>query len=106
MNPINTVGVMGKGLALEYKKRYPAMYDLYRAACKDGSLKPGKLLLWCGPDKKILMFPTKIDWKDPSCIEHIEAGLRKFSDTCIARTLYPISFRILAVAMGDFPGKM
>ena len=44
MNPVNTQGVMGKGLALEFKRRFPHSYKAYRAACQRGELRPGVVL--------------------------------------------------------------
>lgn len=75
VNPVNTVGVMGKGLALEFKNRYPKIMGNYVARCKDGSFTIGKLLMFNAPDHDILLFPTKKDWRDPSKIEYIEASL-------------------------------
>ena len=60
VNTVNCVGVMGKGIALEFKKLYPKMFELYRTYCKQGLLKIGKLYLWKGEDKWVLNFPTKI----------------------------------------------
>lgn len=77
-NTVNTVGVMGKGIALEYKKRYPKMFEEYKKLCKAGTFKPGNLALWKDEDKWILLFPTKEDWRKPSKLEYIENGLKKF----------------------------
>ena len=80
--PVNTVGVMGKGLALEFKNRYPDMFDFYVWACENDALKMGEVLLWgyvdSEPDEKsVMLFPTKIHWRGPSKVEYIEIGLRK-----------------------------
>lgn len=50
---------MGKGIALEYKKKYPEMYQLYKSECDEKNLQIGKLMLYYGQDYWILMFPTK-----------------------------------------------
>ena len=82
VNTVNTVGVMGKGIALEFKKRYPAMYEQYKKYCDDKSLTIGKLMLWRDePDHWLLMFPTKTTWRKPSDLSYIEAGLKKFVAT-------------------------
>ena len=73
---VNCVGVMGKGIALEFKKRFPGMYENYRRICQGGLLKPGKL--WAWEKDRILCFPTKDHWRYPSKVEWIEAGLQKF----------------------------
>lgn len=75
-NTVNCVGVMGKGLALQFKRRYPQMYDDYVARCKSGGVIPGQPYLYRGHDRWILNFPTKRDWRARSRPEDIEAGLR------------------------------
>ena len=80
VNTVNTVGVMGKGIALQFKKAFPHNFEAYREACKNGELAIGKILavkdrdlLW--GEKLILDFPTKTDWRLPSEYEYIESGL-------------------------------
>lgn len=76
INPVNCVGVMGKGLALQFKLRYPAMFASYQEACRAGRLRPGQLHIWQAPDgTRIINFPTKRRWREPSRYEDIEAGL-------------------------------
>ena len=72
VNPINTVGVMGKGLALKFKINYPDMFKKYQEICKKGLLKPGTLYLHTSENKKILLFPTKKHWKDNSKVKYVE----------------------------------
>ena len=74
VNPVNCVGVMGKGLALEFKKRYPKMYQKYLDACQSGDLKIGNPYITHG-EKNILLFPTKDHWKEPSKLQYISWGL-------------------------------
>lgn len=82
VNTVNTVGVMGKGIALQFKETYPNNFHIYKQACKEGTLVPGKLLITkeatldTAP-KIIINFPTKKDWKHPSKYEYIEAGLKE-----------------------------
>lgn len=78
VNPVNTTGVMGKGLALQFKQRYPAMYEAYRVACSKEMLTIGKLMLHRAEDHSILSFPTKAHWREPSRMEYLETGLEKF----------------------------
>lgn len=77
INPVNTVGVMGKGLALQFKNKYPECFNLYVKACKDGTLKPGivQIIIRESNPKYIINFPTKLDWRNPSKIEYIKEGL-------------------------------
>ena len=59
VNTVNTVGVMGKGLALSFKKRYPDMFESYKKVCEKHQLTIGKLMLHQEADHWILLFPTK-----------------------------------------------
>ena len=66
VNPVNCAGVMGKGLALEFKLRYPAMYTCCRMACLEQELKPGGLLVWRSCTGWVVSLATKDDWRAPS----------------------------------------
>jgi O-acetyl-ADP-ribose deacetylase (regulator of RNase III) len=80
VNTVNTVGVMGKGIALQFKNMFPNNFKLYSAACKAKTLKVGQLLvteeetLLTGK-KTIINFPTKTNWRLPSEYQYIELGL-------------------------------
>lgn len=80
VNTVNTVGVMGKGIALQFKKAFPNNFKLYHEACKNGELQIGKLLVTTDSNlnygKKIIInFPTKKDWRKSSEYQYIEDGL-------------------------------
>lgn len=78
---VNLVGVMGAGVAKEYKQRYPEAFSKYRIACGRG-FKVGQLLLQHLNDGRFgLCFPTKQHWKNPSQLEWIESGLIKLVET-------------------------
>lgn len=93
VNTVNTVGVMGKGIALEFKKRYPEMFETYKRQCDKHNLTIGRLMLWYAPDHWILQFPTKEHWRNPSKLEYIEKGLmafvRKYADYNITSIAFP-----------------
>lgn len=80
VNTVNTVGVMGKGIALQFKEAFPQNNKVYVKACKDGSLTVGTLLIvkesLLSGDKIIVNFPTKKDWKQRSAYAYIESGLQ------------------------------
>lgn len=85
INTVNTVGVMGKGIALQFKESFPANFATYVKACKNGELVPGKLLVTkekntAGEEKIIINFPTKKHWRYPSTYEYIESGLQALVD--------------------------
>src|SRR5436190_4551925 len=75
VNPVNIQGVMGKGLAAEFKKRYPEMFQQYRHECQSGRLRIGRPTLFTKGSPWILNFPTK-EWVDaPSKLEYLEQSL-------------------------------
>src|SRR5664280_2319167 len=79
VNTVNTEGVMGKGIALQFKKAWPAMFKDYAAACRRHEVMPGRMHVWgtgslTGP-RYIINFPTKRHWRARSKITDIEAGL-------------------------------
>lgn len=78
VNTVNTVGVMGKGIANDFRRLYPEMFEKYRAFCEQGQFAVGQLYLYRTPHKWVLNFPTKQHWRNPSRVEWIEAGLKKF----------------------------
>jgi appr-1-p processing domain protein len=93
VNTVNTVGVMGKGIALEFKKKYPKMFSQYKEQCDKHRMVIGKLMLWYAPDYWILQFPTKEHWRSPSKLEYIEKGLmtfvRKYANYNISSIAFP-----------------
>lgn len=79
VNTVNTVGIMGKGIALQFKEHFPINYKLYQKACKEGQVKIGKMFVtetaqFTGP-KYIINFPTKENWRSFTRIEFIHEGL-------------------------------
>lgn len=82
VNTINCQGVMGKGIALEFKRRFPAMFEAYKVACGWGHVQIGHLHVYDQiytdgrPSRRIINFPTKQHWRDPSQYPWIEAGLK------------------------------
>jgi O-acetyl-ADP-ribose deacetylase (regulator of RNase III) len=80
VNTVNTVGVMGKGIALQFKNMFPNNFKIYAKACKNNEVEPGKLLVteeetMLKGKKIIINFPTKTDWRKPSEYSYIEQGL-------------------------------
>ena len=79
VNTVNTVGVMGKGLALQFKQRFPSNFEVYAEACRQGKVQVGRMLVvetakGAGP-RFIINFPTKKHWRDPSRLEYVRDGL-------------------------------
>ena len=78
VNTVNTVGVMGKGIAAAFKERHPTMFLEYKRACEAGSLMPGSLWLWKDDAQWILNFATMKHWRNPSKLSFVEVGLKAF----------------------------
>lgn len=97
VNTVNTVGVMGKGIALQFKKVYPNNYKAYRDACKAGHVKIGKLFVFndsnlASGEKIIVNFPTKKHWRNPSEYSYIEAGLED-----LKRVIHEFKIKSIAI---------
>lgn len=75
INPVNCVGIMGKGLALAVKNRYPESFAAYKTACQNKQVVPGRMFLTREADRLLIHFPTKRHWRDRSRLEDIRAGL-------------------------------
>ncbi len=78
VNPVNCVGIMGTGLALQFKKRFPANFLRYEQACRHGLVKIGEMYVTetrKDKPKFIINFPTKKHWIDTSKLEFITSGL-------------------------------
>lgn len=100
VNTVNTVGVMGKGIAKAFKAIYPEMFAAYAAWCQRGELAPGKLHLYRTPHKWILNFPTKQHWRQPSRLADIEAGLEAFVRGYEAQGITSVAFPQLGCGNG------
>jgi O-acetyl-ADP-ribose deacetylase (regulator of RNase III)/uncharacterized protein YwgA len=81
VNTVNSVGVMGKGVALEFKRRWPENFEVYRKACAANEVAPGKMLVFDrgglvtdGP-RYLVNFPTKTHWRSKSKLSYVEEGL-------------------------------
>lgn len=96
VNPVNCVGVMGKGLALQFKKRFPDMFVKYKENCSDG-FQPGELFCSYTNDKLIVNFPTKNHWKDKSEYHYISDGLEAL--TKVLSFVYTLTTNPIIIAM-------
>ena len=100
VNPVNCVGVMGKGLALQFKKAYPANFRAYAAACKNREVQPGKLLVFQESGRIIVNLPTKRHWRDSSRIEDIESGLAALADFLGEASVRSVAIPALGAGLG------
>jgi O-acetyl-ADP-ribose deacetylase (regulator of RNase III) len=101
VNTVNTVGVMGKGIAKDFKTIYPEMFREYQKLCETGQLTVGKLWLYKTPNKWVLNFPTKTTWRQPSRIEYVEGGLKAFVEGYAKQGITSIAFPPLGCGNGE-----
>lgn len=81
VNPVNTEGVMGAGLALAFRDKFPGLFQEYREACQaDVFSKHGLFVFDVDVSRKILCLPTKRQWRHPSRLEWIEEGLWRLAN--------------------------
>lgn len=100
VNPVNCVGVMGKGLALEFKKRYPTEFNVYKDLCQNEEIEPGDCIILTNEDtaaadqKLILAAATKGHWKNKTELEYVEQILDNIQ---IVGILTPGRLRSIAI---------
>jgi O-acetyl-ADP-ribose deacetylase (regulator of RNase III) len=101
VNAVNCVGVMGKGLALAFKQRYPAMYKDYAARCKAKQVRLGEPYLHRDPTGPLILnFPTKDHWRSPSRLPDIASGLDYFAEHYKECGIKSIAFPQLGCGLG------
>ena len=105
VNTVNTVGVMGKGLALQFKEAFPENYAIYRDACKQKRFNIGEMLITenrqlDGARKIIINFPTKTDWRKPSEYHYIKLGLQALKNEILERNITSIAIPPLGARNG------
>ena len=101
VNPVNTEGIMGSGLAFQFKIRYMGMFHEYIRECRSGVLDIGKPTIYKTSYKWILNFPTKRKWKDPSELEYIIQGLEMLVETYQELGIQSIAFPKLGCGYGN-----
>ncbi len=110
VNTVNTEGVMGKGIALQFRRAFPTMYDAYRSACRCGDVQIGRMWVWetgmaAGP-RFIINFPTKRHWRSKSRIVDIEDGLSDLVHVIQERRIASIAIPPLGAGNGGLPWGM
>jgi O-acetyl-ADP-ribose deacetylase (regulator of RNase III) len=100
VNPVNCRGVMGAGLALAFKLKYPEMFTAYVQACQNDELRIGQSILYRASQPWILNFPTKDHWRSPSKLSYIEQGLQFFAAHYRQMGIQSIAFPKLGCGRG------
>lgn len=102
VNPVNCVGVMGAGLAKQFKERYPENFSVYKYKCDNRQLTLGDFFVFHNSAPKIINFATKNHWKDRSKLDVIEAGLRDLLWTLEGKK-FSVAFPLLGAGCGGIP---
>ena len=104
VNTVNCVGVMGRGIALQFKKGFPENFNAYAAACKRKEVRPGHMFVFetrqtINP-RYIINFPTKRHWRGKSRMEDIDAGLVTLAEEIRVRNIRSIAIPPLGSGLG------
>ncbi|NMH17579.1 Appr-1-p processing protein, partial [Tepidiphilus sp. B18-69] len=104
VNTVNCVGVMGRGIALQFKNAFPENFKAYEAACKREAVQPGRMFVFetgqLTPPRFIINFPTKRHWRGKSRIEDIEAGLVDLARVIREKGIHSIAIPPLGSGLG------
>ena len=104
VNTVNYVGIMGRGIALQFKKAFPENFRVYAEACKRNEILPGRMFVFetgrLTNPRYIVNFPTKRHWRGNSRMEDVEAGLRNLADVIQEHNIRSIAIPPLASGLG------
>ncbi|OPY80307.1 MAG: RNase III inhibitor [Syntrophorhabdus sp. PtaU1.Bin058] len=104
VNTVNCVGIMGRGIALQFKNTYPENFKSYAAACKRNEVRPGRMFVFetgqLTNPRYIINFPTKRHWRGKSRIEDLEAGLVALAEVIRSRNIRSIAIPPLGSGLG------
>lgn len=106
VNTVNTVGIMGKGIAKTFKSVYPDMFKTYQLLCEQRKIDVGKLWLYKTSNKWILHFPSKKHWRSPSKPEYIKQGLESFRKNYADLGITSVAFPPLGCGNGELDWEM
>ena len=110
VNSVNCVGVMGRGIALQFKNMYPANFRAYAAACKREEVRPGRMFVYetgqLTNPRYIINFPTKRHWRSKSRIEDIESGIKALVQEVRTRDIRSMAMPPLATDLNQSQGEM
>jgi O-acetyl-ADP-ribose deacetylase (regulator of RNase III)/predicted small lipoprotein YifL len=104
VNTVNTVGVMGKGIALMFREKFPENYEEYKAACKRGEVQIGRMFVTASPElsgpRWIINFPTKKHWRCPSKLGWIAEGLKGLRRVIVEKSIRSVAIPPLGSGNG------
>lgn len=96
-NTINVVGAMGAGIALEFKKRYPKMFEHYKEQCSKHAIRPGDCYVYFDEDHQIYLLglAVKDDWKNWSTLEWIESSIKSLKLTILENDIKSVNVPLI-----------
>lgn len=104
VNTVNCVGIMGRGIALQFRKAFPENFKAYKAACSAEQVQPGKMFIYdlnrIYNPRFIINFPTKRHWRGKSRIEDIKSGLADLIDVVKQQQIHSIAIPPLGCGLG------
>jgi O-acetyl-ADP-ribose deacetylase (regulator of RNase III) len=104
VNAVNCVGVMGRGVALQFKQSFSANFEAYQLACRRKEVVPGRLFVFetgaAMPPRYVINFPTKRHWRERSRIEDIEVGLAALAHEIRSRRIRSVALPALGCGLG------
>lgn len=107
VNTVNCVGIMGRGVALQFKRAFPDNFRAYERACKQGEVEPGRMFVFdtgqLTHPRYIINFPTKRHWRGKSRLEDIETGLKALVAEVQNRGIRSIALPPLGAGLGGLP---
>ena len=109
VNTVNCVGIMGRGIALQFKNAFPKNFDAYEQACERHDIQPGRMFVYENDSltnpRYIINFPTKRHWRGKSRIEDIESGLKALTEEIKSRHINSIAIPPLGAGLGGLDWK-
>ena len=103
VNTVNCVGAMGKGITLEFKKRYHDLYAAYRQACARKEIQPGHVWVFQAKDRIIFNAAVKDDWRDASRIGWVESCLKELIEKCRTMKVKSLALPWMGAMNGRIP---
>jgi O-acetyl-ADP-ribose deacetylase (regulator of RNase III) len=104
VNPVNCVGIMGKGLALQFRRAFPENFRAYAEACREGRVRLGELFVFSMPGTVrpcfLVNFPTKAHWRDESQLEDLARGLEALRIWILESAVRSIAVPALGCGLG------
>lgn len=103
VNAVNCQGVMGAGVALEFRHRFPLNYLAYQRACQRGDVRPGRVLAHREAGRWVINVPTKRNWRDRSTMEDVRLGIEALVEELGALRLQSVALPALGCGLGGLP---